>query len=127
MPTPRTKLRRRLKGFYRDLRGAREVVRAMASTDHPFLAHIIPIRRCNLSCTYCNEFDDFSKPVAARRDVRAHRPAGRPRAPAIITFSGGEPLLHPELDDIIRRIRQRGMIAGMITNGYLLSPSASSA
>src|SRR5579864_9620193 len=39
---------------------------------------------------------------------------------SIITISGGEPLLHPELDDIIRRIRRNGMIAGMITNGYLL-------
>jgi MoaA/NifB/PqqE/SkfB family radical SAM enzyme len=39
---------------------------------------------------------------------------------SVITISGGEPLLHPDLDDIIRRIRQRGMIAGLITNGYLL-------
>jgi MoaA/NifB/PqqE/SkfB family radical SAM enzyme len=39
---------------------------------------------------------------------------------AVITISGGEPLLHPELDEIIARIRKRGMIAGMITNGYLL-------
>jgi MoaA/NifB/PqqE/SkfB family radical SAM enzyme len=39
---------------------------------------------------------------------------------AIITISGGEPLLHPELDEIISRIRKRGMIAGLITNGYLL-------
>ena len=38
----------------------------------------------------------------------------------MITISGGEPLLHPELDDIIRRIRKHGMIAGLITNGYLL-------
>jgi MoaA/NifB/PqqE/SkfB family radical SAM enzyme len=41
---------------------------------------------------------------------------------SIITMSGGEPLLHPELDDIIRRMRQRGVISGMITNGYLLMP-----
>ena len=39
---------------------------------------------------------------------------------AVITISGGEPLLHPELDEIIRRIRKYGMIAGLITNGYLL-------
>ena len=38
----------------------------------------------------------------------------------MITISGGEPLLHPELDDIIRRIRANGMVAGLITNGYLL-------
>jgi MoaA/NifB/PqqE/SkfB family radical SAM enzyme len=39
----------------------------------------------------------------------------------IITISGGEPLLHPELDDIIRQIRRNGIIASMITNGYLLT------
>src|SRR5690242_18324905 len=39
----------------------------------------------------------------------------------IITISGGEPLLHPELDEIIRRVRLHGMLAGLITNGYLLT------
>ncbi len=92
---------------------------AFASTDHPLLAHIIPIRRCNLACEYCNEYDDFSKPVPTevmfqRVDKLAEL------GTSVITISGGEPLLHPELDDIIRRIRKRGMIAGLITNGYLL-------
>jgi MoaA/NifB/PqqE/SkfB family radical SAM enzyme len=40
----------------------------------------------------------------------------------VSTISGGEPLLHPELDQIIRHIRSRGTIATLITNGYLLSP-----
>ena len=39
----------------------------------------------------------------------------------IITLSGGEPLLHPDLDAIVRRIRSHGVIATLITNGYLLS------
>ena len=39
------------------------IAAAFASTDHPLLAHIIPTRRCNLACEYCNEYDDFSKPV----------------------------------------------------------------
>jgi MoaA/NifB/PqqE/SkfB family radical SAM enzyme len=39
----------------------------------------------------------------------------------VITISGGEPLLHPELDSIIARVRKHGTIAGMITNGYLLT------
>jgi MoaA/NifB/PqqE/SkfB family radical SAM enzyme len=78
------------------------------------------MRRCNLSCTYCNEYDDFSKPVAL--DVMRQRLdllAGL--GTTIITISGGEPLLHPDLDAIVAHIRQRGMIAGMITNGYLLT------
>jgi MoaA/NifB/PqqE/SkfB family radical SAM enzyme len=40
---------------------------------------------------------------------------------AMIGISGGEPLTHPGLDDIIRRMRRTGAIAGMITNGYLLN------
>jgi MoaA/NifB/PqqE/SkfB family radical SAM enzyme len=39
----------------------------------------------------------------------------------IVTISGGEPLLHPELDRLIARVRSRGIISGMITNGYLLT------
>ncbi len=95
--------------------------RALASTDHPVLAHIIPIRRCNLACTYCNEFDDFSKPVPLD-DMYARINKLGALGTSVVTISGGEPLLHPELDDVIRRIRANGMIAGLITNGYLLVP-----
>src|ERR1700733_8359146 len=115
----RTKLRRGLKQVYRDFRGAREVVRALASTDHPLLAHIIPIRRCNLACEYCNEFDDFSKPVPTEEMFRRIDKLGE-LGTSVVTISGGEPLLHSELDEVIRRIRSNGMIAGLITNGYLL-------
>src|SRR5580658_3057813 len=118
MPSSRTILRRRLKQVVRDFRGAREIARALASTDHPLLAHIIPIRRCNLACEYCNEYDDFSKPVPTNEMFRRVDKLAE-LGTSVITISGGEPLLHPELDDIIRRIRKRGMIAGLITNGYL--------
>jgi MoaA/NifB/PqqE/SkfB family radical SAM enzyme len=112
-------VRRRLKALHRNLRGARMIARAFSSTDHPLLAHIIPVRRCNLACEYCNEYDDFSKPVLT--DVMFQRVDKLAAlGTSVITISGGEPLLHPELDRIIARIRQRGMIAGMITNGYLL-------
>jgi MoaA/NifB/PqqE/SkfB family radical SAM enzyme len=121
MATAPTALRRRVKAMHRNLRGTAMAARALASTDHPILAHIIPMRRCNLACTYCNEFDDVSQPVPteemfARVDKLAEL------GTSIVTISGGEPLLHPELDDIIAHIRKRGIIAGMITNGYLLVP-----
>ncbi len=121
MPSNRTILRRRLKALHRNLRGARMMAKALASTEHPLLAHIIPVRRCNLSCTYCNEFDDFSKPVATAEMFRRVDKLGS-LGTAVITISGGEPLLHPDLDEIIRRIRKNGMIAGLITNGYFLVP-----
>jgi MoaA/NifB/PqqE/SkfB family radical SAM enzyme len=94
---------------------------SLASRHHPIDAHIIPMRRCNLSCTYCNEFDDFSKPVTTGEMLRrVDLLAGL--GTTIITISGGEPLLHPDLDEIIRRIRHHGILAGMITNGYQLVP-----
>jgi MoaA/NifB/PqqE/SkfB family radical SAM enzyme len=97
------------------------IARGLASTDHPILAHLIPIRRCNLSCTYCNEFDDFSPPVPLAK-MRSRIDALADLGTSIITLSGGEPLLHPELDSIVAHIRRRGLLAGMITNGYLMMP-----
>jgi len=96
------------------------IAKGVASTDHPVLAHIIPTRRCNLSCTYCNEYDDFSKPVPVETMKRRVDELAR-LGTSIVTFSGGEPLLHPELDDIIAHVRTYPIIAGLITNGYLLT------
>src|ERR1700751_5846987 len=114
-----TTLRRRAKALHRNLRGASMAARAFASTDHPLLAHIIPMRRCNLACTYCSEFDDFSKPVPIEEMYRRIDKLGA-LGTSVVTISGGEPLMHPELDDVIRRIRANGIVAGLITNGYLL-------
>ena len=104
----------------RRLREAKLVMKGVLDTDHPIMAHIIPIRRCNLSCTYCNEYDDYSKPVSLEIMVQRVEDLGRLKT-GVITLSGGEPLLHPELDDIIRAIRQNATLAGLITNGYLLT------
>jgi MoaA/NifB/PqqE/SkfB family radical SAM enzyme len=120
MPSRQTILRRRMKALSRSIRGVCQVVRALVSTDHPLLAHIIPIRRCNLACEYCNEYDDFSKPVPTESMFQRVDKLGE-LGTSVITISGGEPLLHPELDEIIRRIRKNGSIAGLITNGYLLT------
>src|SRR5215470_20161179 len=97
MPSFRTTLRRNAKALYRNLRGARMVARALCSTDHPLLAHIIPMRRCNLACTYCNEFDDFSKPVPIEEMYRRIDKLAA-LGTSVVTISGGEPLMHPELD-----------------------------
>ncbi|HON00554.1 MAG TPA: radical SAM protein, partial [Acidobacteriota bacterium] len=96
------------------------VAGALVSTDHPVLAHLIVTRRCNLACSYCNEYDHRSAPVpteklARRVDLLAEL------GTSVVTLTGGEPLLHPDLEEIIARVRRHRMIAGMITNGYLLS------
>src|SRR6266513_3125476 len=59
----KTRLRRRLRFMRTRARELKMIGKALASRKHPILVHIIPMRQCNLACTYCNEFDDFSKPV----------------------------------------------------------------
>ena len=120
MPVKASRIRRAVKHVHRRFRETALVFHGLRSMDHPVLAHIIPTRRCNLSCTYCNEFDDFSPPVPIetmkrRLDLLAGLKT------AAVSLSGGEPLLHPQLDEIIAHIRSHGMMAGMITNGYLLT------
>lgn len=112
---------RRAKRFHRHWREARMFARAIASPDIPILAQIVPIRRCNLSCAYCNEYDNTSPPVPLESMLRRLDKLSE-LGTGIITFSGGEPTLHPELDQLIGRVRSNGAIATVITNGYLLVP-----
>jgi MoaA/NifB/PqqE/SkfB family radical SAM enzyme len=96
------------------------LVAALRFKYQPVNAHLIPIRRCNLSCSYCNEYDDHSLPVPTHEIIRrVDRLAIL--GTGIITISGGEPLLHPDLEMIVRHIRRRGAIATVITNGHLLT------
>ncbi|MGH9588775.1 MAG: radical SAM protein [Terracidiphilus sp.] len=108
---------RRCNRLYREVR---LVARALKSPSHPVFAHMVVTRRCNLACTYCNEFDDFSKPVPIDEMLRRVNLLAALGTTAI-TLTGGETLLHPQLEDIVARIRSHGMIVVMITNGYLLS------
>jgi MoaA/NifB/PqqE/SkfB family radical SAM enzyme len=113
-------VRRRVKRVGKRFREARMLVTALRFPYRPVNAHLIPVRRCNLSCAYCNEYDDHSAPVPTGKVLaRVDRLAAL--GTGIITISGGEPLLHPDLELIIQRIRQRGAIATLITNGYLLT------
>src|SRR3954447_17148576 len=121
MSSPRTRIRRSLTALSRGVHGWSKIAWGFLATDHPLLAHLIPMRRCNLACKYCNEYDDFSKPVPLDLMFKRVDKLGE-LGTSVVTISGGEPLLHPELDDIVGRIRKNGIVAGMITNGYLLMP-----
>lgn len=116
-PPEQMKLETRLS---RSVRIARKIAWAILDRKHPILAHLIPMRRCNLACSYCNEYDAVSKPVPrgvmlARIDKLAEL------GTAVLTFSGGEPMLHPDLDTLVARGRERGLFVTLITNGYYLA------
>ena len=110
-----------LSSISRKARSAREFTRGLLDTAHPLLVQIIPIRRCNIDCGYCNEYDKVSEPVPAAV-LKSRIDKLKQLGTSVVAFSGGEPMLHPQLDDLIRHIRNHGMMAGLITNGYFLVP-----
>ena len=114
------RLKRKARAINRRYREARMVAAALKSPYRPILAQIIPVRRCNLSCAYCNEYDKTSEPVPVEEMARRIDRLAELGTLAI-TFSGGEPLLHPELETLVERIRGANIIATLITNGYLLT------
>src|SRR5450755_1714207 len=120
MPSRKHTIPHRIQAATRKVRELAVVGHALMSTRHAVMAQIVPARFCNLSCAYCNEYDKVSEPVPLAEMLRRIDHLGR-LGTAMIGISGGEPLTHPHLDDIIRRMRRTGAIAGMITNGYLLN------
>src|SRR5207253_8128673 len=100
------KTQRKLRFLRTRARELRMIGKALLSTKHPVLVHIIPMRRCNLDCGYCNEYDQVSKPVPLE-EMKRRLDYLAAMGTSIITISGGEPLMQPELEEVIGHIRKR--------------------
>jgi MoaA/NifB/PqqE/SkfB family radical SAM enzyme len=76
--------------------------------------------RCNLDCAYCTEYDN-SRPHPSIHDlkqwVRKIRELGTMR----IALVGGEPLIHPDIVELVRYCRELGFATSLTTNGFLLT------
>lgn len=87
----------------------------------PFLAQLVVIRRCNLSCGYCNEFDDSSSPVPGEA-LRARIDRLKELGSFSLELTGGEPMLHPEIYELVAYARRLEFYkVMMISNAYLLN------
>jgi MoaA/NifB/PqqE/SkfB family radical SAM enzyme len=103
-----------------DARVALSLARAAFDRDRPLIANLIITRRCNLSCGYCYEYDKVSPPVPLATLKERVDHIARLRA-VFVTLTGGESLLHPEADQVVAYVRQRGMVPFLNTNAYLLT------
>jgi MoaA/NifB/PqqE/SkfB family radical SAM enzyme len=99
------------------LRAARRGALALFDSKRPFLAQVVVTRRCNLSCGYCNEYDDVSSPVPFE-ELKARIDHLAALGTVVVTLTGGEPLLHPRLDELVAHVVAHGMVCTMISNGY---------
>jgi MoaA/NifB/PqqE/SkfB family radical SAM enzyme len=87
----------------------------------PVEAQLIVTRRCNLSCGYCTEYDGFSPPIPL--DTLKERIDALHRLRVInIALLGGEPLLHPEIGEVVAYANRHAEVS-LTTNGFLISDS----
>ncbi len=96
------------------------LVAAAVDADRPLMVNLVVTRRCNLSCGYCTEYDKVSPPVPLETLKQRIDQLAALRA-VIITLTGGEPLLHPQIAEVVAYVRQRGMTPAMNSNAFLLS------
>lgn len=83
--------------------------------------------RCNYRCTYCfGKFDGQRDPSVDKAKAIIDNVASYFKTNRIphgrINFAGGEPLLYPQLDELIRYTDSLGIDVSIVTNGSLLTP-----
>jgi len=85
----------------------------------PIEAQLIVTRRCNLSCGYCSEYDHSSAPAPVQA-LKERIDALHRLQVVHISMLGGEPLLHPQIDEIVAYAASRAQVS-ITSNGFLLS------
>lgn len=85
----------------------------------PFNVQLVVTRRCNLACAYCHEFDHSSEPVPYETLIQRLEKLYE-LGTFSVTLTGGEPLLHPDIFNIVEYANRKFWGVWMITNGYLL-------
>jgi MoaA/NifB/PqqE/SkfB family radical SAM enzyme len=95
------------------------LAKASLDKDRPVLAQIVVTRRCNLSCGYCYEYDKVSKPIPLDT-LKQRIDKLRELKTVFVTLNGGEPLLHPQIAELVRYIADSGMVPMINSNGHVL-------
>lgn len=91
----------------------------------PELVYFDITMRCNLSCAHCGV--SAGKPLEDELPTDQCLDILRQLAQAGVSsigFSGGEPLLHPDLMTLAGHAKELGMTAILSTNGMLITPDA---
>ena len=86
----------------------------------PFVTMLEPLEACNLNCIGCGRVREYKDVIDRRLTIDECLAAVRASGAPIVSVSGGEPLLHPHIDEIVRAILDDGRFVYFCTNGLLL-------
>jgi len=89
----------------------------------PLVLMLEPLFRCNLACSGCGKIqhpaDILKRNLTPEECFRAAEECGAP----VVSIPGGEPLLHPQIDEIVKGLVERRKFVYLCTNGLLLEKS----
>lgn len=92
---------------------------------YPLVLMLEPLFRCNLACVGCGKIqfpgEILKQNLSPEQAFRAVEECGAP----MVTIPGGEPLLHPEIDVIVKGLVARKKFVYLCTNAILLEKSLS--
>ncbi len=88
----------------------------------PLTTVLCVTNRCNLRCAYCYGEHPArgGEPEFTTRELLDLVDGLRGLGTRVLQIQGGEPLLRPDLDEVLLRARRRGMLCDLVTNGVLI-------
>ncbi|WP_242928036.1 radical SAM protein [Pontibacter vulgaris] len=90
----------------------------MRLTSKPVLCNYYVTYRCNARCSFCDIWEKPS-PYIKTEDVARNLRDLKKLGVQVIDFTGGEPLLHREIDVFLKMAHDMGFITTLTTNGLL--------
>ncbi len=86
----------------------------------PLLVELEPLFACNLKCAGCGKIEQpaalLKKRMPVEQAIAAIEESGAP----MVSIAGGEPLMHKEIDEIVRQLLARNKIVFLCTNALLM-------
>ena len=89
-------------------------------TKFPLLVELEPLFACNLKCAGCGKIQQPHTLLKQRMPVEQAVGAIEESGAPMVSIAGGEPLMHPQIDEIVRQLLDRGKIVFLCTNAVLL-------
>src|SRR5881275_1577013 len=86
----------------------------------PLVMELEPLFACNLKCAGCGKIQQPHTVLKQRMPVEQAVGAIEESGAPMVSIAGGEPLMHPQIDEIVRQLLDRGKIVFLCTNAVLL-------
>jgi hopanoid biosynthesis associated radical SAM protein HpnH len=94
--------------------------RIQGNDKYPLIVELEPLFQCNLACEGCGKIQhpehELRRRMPVDQAVNAVLECGAP----MVSIAGGEPLIHPEIDEIVRQLVKRKKFVYLCTNALLL-------